>query len=66
MKTNISLRSIAALLLIAVPSMSIVSCTDDEDLADLSVPESTVTLPAEEWVNLKVINLEFLLKILKE
>ena len=49
MKTNISLRSIAALLLIAVPSMSIVSCTDDEDLADLSVPESTVTLPAEEW-----------------
>ena len=49
MKTNISLRSIAALLLIAVPSMSIVSCTDDEDLADLSVPESTVTVPAEEW-----------------
>ena len=49
MKTNISLRSIAALLLIAVPSMSIVSCTDDEDLASFEAPESTVTLPAEEW-----------------
>ncbi|MBQ0165163.1 MAG: hypothetical protein KBS75_08205 [Bacteroidales bacterium] len=49
MKTNISLRSIAALLLIAVPSISVVSCTDDEDLADLSVPETTVTVPAEEW-----------------
>lgn len=49
MKTNISLRSIAALLLIAVPSMSIVSCTDDEDLASFEAPESTVTVPAEEW-----------------
>ena len=49
MKTNISLRSIAALLLIAVPSMSIVSCTDDEDLASFEAPEPMVTVPAEEW-----------------
>lgn len=49
MKTNISLRSIAAMLLIAVPSMSIVSCTDDEDLASFEAPEPMVTVPAEEW-----------------
>lgn len=49
MKTNISLRSIAALLLIAVPSMSIVSCTDDEDLVSFEAPEPMVTVPAEEW-----------------
>ena len=49
MKTNISLRSIAALLLIAVPSMSIVSCTDDEDLASFEAPEPMVNVSAEEW-----------------
>lgn len=49
MKTNISLRSIAALLLIAVPSISVVSCTDDEDLASFEAPEPMVTVPAEEW-----------------
>lgn len=49
MKTNISLRNIAALLLIAVPSMSIVSCSEDEDLATLAIPESPAVAPAEEW-----------------